>query len=92
MNNPESGNEELVLTFHNIDRAALPVAGGKAANLGELIRAGLPIPDGFCVTTAAYDLVAGDASLDSTLAALARTRPDDTATWRNWPRRRAEAC
>src|SRR6266849_390867 len=33
----------------------LPLVGGKAANLGELIRAGLPVPDGFCVTTAAYE-------------------------------------
>jgi rifampicin phosphotransferase len=70
---------DIVLPFGAIDRAALPVAGGKAANLGELTRAGLPVPTGFCVTTAAYDLVAGDADLDSTLAALAETRPDDMA-------------
>ncbi len=30
-------------------------AGGKGANLGELTRAGFPVPDGFIVTTAAYD-------------------------------------
>jgi pyruvate,water dikinase len=30
------------------------VAGGKAANLGRLIRAGFPVPDGFVVTTRAY--------------------------------------
>jgi rifampicin phosphotransferase len=70
---------DIVLPFGAIDRAALPVAGGKAANLGELTRAGLPVPTGFCVTTAAYDLVSGDAALDSTLAALAETRPDDMA-------------
>jgi rifampicin phosphotransferase len=29
-------------------------AGGKAANLGELVRAGLPVPPGFVVTTSAY--------------------------------------
>jgi rifampicin phosphotransferase len=29
-------------------------AGGKGANLGELIRAGLPVPDGFVITTAGY--------------------------------------
>src|SRR3712207_5317111 len=75
---PESGKAQLVLSFDDIDRAALPIAGGKAANLGELIRAGLPVPAGFCVTTAAYDLVAGDAGLDSTLAALAETPPDAT--------------
>ncbi len=29
--------------------------GGKGANLGEMVRAGLPIPPGFVVTTDAYD-------------------------------------
>ena len=33
----------------------LDIAGGKGANLGELVRAGFPVPDGFVVTTAAYD-------------------------------------
>src|SRR5437899_8155160 len=32
----------------------LALAGGKAAQLGALIQAGLPVPQGFCVTTAAY--------------------------------------
>ncbi|MFI7634302.1 PEP/pyruvate-binding domain-containing protein [Nonomuraea sp. NPDC049400] len=36
----------------------LAVAGGKGANLGELVRNGFPVPDGFVVTTHAYDLVA----------------------------------
>ena len=35
-------------------RHDLEPAGGKAANLGELVRAGLPVPPGFVVTTAAY--------------------------------------
>ncbi|MHB1035418.1 MAG: PEP/pyruvate-binding domain-containing protein [Pirellulales bacterium] len=30
------------------------LVGGKAANLGRLIRAGFPVPDGFAVTTRAY--------------------------------------
>ena len=29
-------------------------AGGKGANLGELVAAGLPVPPGFVITTAAY--------------------------------------
>jgi rifampicin phosphotransferase len=77
MSGLRNGNVDPVLPFDAIDRVALPIAGGKAANLGELIRAGLPVPDGFCVTTAAYHLVAGDAGLDSILAALYETRPDD---------------
>jgi phosphoenolpyruvate synthase/pyruvate phosphate dikinase len=28
--------------------------GGKAANLGEMLQAGFPVPDGFVVTTQAY--------------------------------------
>ncbi|NNG18142.1 hypothetical protein HJ590_00875 [Naumannella sp. ID2617S] len=32
----------------------LPLAGGKGANLGELVAAGLPVPDGFVLTTDAY--------------------------------------
>src|SRR5947209_13365149 len=69
----------LVLPFTDIDRTALPIVGGKAANLGEMARAGLPVPPGFCVTTAAYALVAGGADLEPTLAELATTRADDTA-------------
>ena len=35
--------------------------GGKGANLGELVRAGLPVPDGFVITTDAYtDFVAAN--------------------------------
>ncbi|QIN81700.1 phosphoenolpyruvate synthase [Rubrobacter tropicus] len=69
----------LTLDFVDVDRTMLPAVGGKAANLGEMIRAGLPVPGGFCVTTAAYDLVAAGAGLDGTLAALAETTPEDAA-------------
>src|SRR5919112_1378039 len=79
MNGPEKGNPGLILPLIAIDKGALAVAGGKAANLGELVRAGFPVPAGFCVTTAAYDLVAADAGLEPTLATLAGTRPEDTA-------------
>lgn len=32
----------------------MPIAGGKGANLGEMIRAGIPVPPGFVVTAEAY--------------------------------------
>src|SRR5918999_1958690 len=75
---PVSGNTELTLRFDDIDRTSLSIAGGKAANLGELTRAGLPVPPGFCVTTAAYEIVAEGATLEPILDALDETRPDDT--------------
>ena len=44
----------LVLGLGAVNADMLPEVGGKAANLGELLAAGLPVPEGFCLTTAAY--------------------------------------
>ncbi|MGZ3459828.1 MAG: PEP/pyruvate-binding domain-containing protein, partial [Archangium sp.] len=43
-----------VLWFEALSRGDVPVAGGKGANLGELTRAGLPVPRGFVITAAAF--------------------------------------
>src|SRR5258706_8538092 len=43
-----------VVRLAELNLESLPLAGGKAAQLGALIAAGLPVPDGFCITTAAY--------------------------------------
>ncbi|MFN3910154.1 MAG: phosphoenolpyruvate synthase [Candidatus Anstonellaceae archaeon] len=43
-----------ILWFDEIDKFSLPLVGGKGANLGEMKKAGFPIPDGFCVTVEAY--------------------------------------
>jgi pyruvate, water dikinase len=40
--------------FGELTRSDVPIAGGKGANLGELVRAGLPVPEGFVVTAQAY--------------------------------------
>jgi phosphoenolpyruvate synthase/pyruvate phosphate dikinase len=45
---------KFVLYFTEIDKKSLPYVGGKGANLGEMTKAGFPIPQGFCVTTSAY--------------------------------------
>ncbi|HSL08486.1 MAG TPA: PEP/pyruvate-binding domain-containing protein, partial [Pseudonocardiaceae bacterium] len=58
---PGSVDQELVLDLGCVGAQLLPIVGGKAANLGELIRAGFPVPPGFCITTAAYQQVAADA-------------------------------
>ena len=41
--------------FDEIGKDDIALAGGKGANLGELSHAGLPVPPGFVLTTAAYD-------------------------------------
>src|SRR6476620_6565715 len=43
-------------------------AGGKAVNLAELLGAGFPVPDGFCVGTPAYAQAAATAGIDAELA------------------------
>ena len=53
----------------------LAEVGGKARNLGILLRAEFPVPTGFCVTTAAYREAVGDALAD-VFAELAETGDD----------------
>jgi rifampicin phosphotransferase len=67
----------LVVPLETLDRTSLPFAGGKAANLGELIHAGFAVPAGFCVTTAAYVLLS--AELEPLLAELATIRSNEVA-------------
>lgn len=45
-----------VLSLDQIEAQNAPLVGSKALHLGELRRAGLRVPKGFCVTTAAYRL------------------------------------
>ena len=45
---------DYVRWFDDITKADVPVVGGKGANLGEMTRAGFPVPPGFVVTVDAY--------------------------------------
>ena len=45
---------KYILWLDEIDRGMVNLVGGKAAGLGELIRAGIPVPPGFVVTSEAY--------------------------------------
>src|ERR671917_871501 len=47
------------------------LAGGKGANLGELSRAGLPVPPGYVVTTRAYDAFVEVSGIKGEVVALA---------------------
>ncbi|MCU7729334.1 PEP-utilizing enzyme [Actinoplanes sp. KI2] len=67
---------DLVLAFDRIDGSMLGAVGGKAANLGEMTGAGLPVPPGVCVTTEAYGMAAGSI-LDDVHEALDRVDAGD---------------
>ena len=63
-------------------RHDLESAGGKAANLGELVRAGLPVPPGFVVTTDAYRSSSTQNELrDRIVAAGAEATGDEPAAY-----------
>lgn len=47
-------DEPYILWFRECDKSCLSRVGGKNAGLGEMTRAGLRVPPGFAVTTAAY--------------------------------------
>ena len=69
-----------VLSFGQIDRTLLDLAGGKGANLGELSRVGgIRMPEGFCVTTDAYrEVVARNGEFIALLDELSRLAVGDS--------------
>ena len=46
--------EKNILWFQEVDKDDIPLVGGKGANLGEMAKAGFPVPRGFIVTSKAY--------------------------------------
>jgi rifampicin phosphotransferase len=65
-----------VCALDSVGRGDLDQAGGKGANLGELVRAGFPVPPGFVVTTAAYDHLLGHTGLAARISELLREAGD----------------
>ena len=62
-------------------QATLETVGGKGASLALLATAGLPVPDGFQITTAAYRrFVTGGGLQGQILAAVSAVTPDQPAT------------
>ncbi|HEV8490331.1 MAG TPA: PEP/pyruvate-binding domain-containing protein [Candidatus Limnocylindrales bacterium] len=62
----------LVRSVDSIRASDAATAGGKGANLGELVAAGFAVPDGFVLTTQAFALAVGTARIDP-------SEPEDAA-------------
>jgi rifampicin phosphotransferase len=73
-----------ILPLSILRRGDLALAGGKGANLGELLAAGLPVPDGFCILTDAYRAFVAANGLEAEIqrqsAAVDLTAPDTLET------------
>ena len=66
------------IRFDALSKDDIALAGGKGANLGEMSRAGLPVPPGFVITTRAYDAFVEAGGLRDGILGLA-ARAADTA-------------
>jgi pyruvate,water dikinase len=68
-----------VIAFRETDKTKLAIVGGKGANLGELCRIdGIQVPDGFCITTEAYqEIIANSIVFSSLLNELAPLKADN---------------
>ena len=62
--------QSTLLWFSEIDSSHLGVAGGKGANLGEMMRRGAPVPPGFVVSVVAYRKFLADSGLDAVLSEI----------------------
>jgi pyruvate, water dikinase len=70
-----------LVDLEDVSESDLPLVGGKAGKLGELIREGLPVPPGFVITTEAYQAFVDATPLGSVIpAALATIRDDAPAS------------
>lgn len=56
-----------IAPLESFGAADISMVGGKAANLGEMRRAGLPVPPGFVITTKAYEAAAERAGVSDLL-------------------------
>ncbi|GAB3898529.1 phosphoenolpyruvate synthase [Larkinella knui] len=68
-----------ILDFQEIDTTKTARVGGKAANLGELTRLdGIHVPDGFCISTEAFNRILGETpSISELLDQLSLLRVED---------------
>ncbi|WP_424014462.1 phosphoenolpyruvate synthase [Halorubrum xinjiangense] len=71
-----------VLLLEDVDADDVGTVGGKAASLGELIGAGLPVPPGFAVTAGTYRTFIEEAGIDAELFDAVDVDPEDSAALR----------
>ena len=60
----------LTITFSQLTKNDAHVAGGKGASLGEMTRAGIPVPPGFVVTAEAFEQFLKETHLNAELDAI----------------------
>ncbi|MEQ7053269.1 PEP/pyruvate-binding domain-containing protein [Paenibacillaceae sp. P-4] len=68
---------DLVFWIHHVGKGDISLVGGKGANLGEMIRAGFPIPRAFSISALAYKRQIEQTIIASKLEELEREHSHD---------------
>jgi len=61
-------SKAIILWFEELRKEDVPIVGGKNANLGEMINAGIPVPPGFAITAYAYKRFLEETGLSEKIA------------------------
>lgn len=64
---------EIVRNFGRLGRADAGIAGGKGASLGEMTKAGIPVPPGFVVLAGAFEQFLDESELNAEIEAILET-------------------
>ena len=59
-----------IKVFGQLDKKSISIAGGKGASLGEMFKAGLPVPPGFVVLATAFERFLEETGLDAKVEAV----------------------
>lgn len=68
---------KLILWFDEIGRDFVSTVGGKSANLGEMTRIGVPVPEGFAITTESYERFMGETGAHAEIKEFLTSFPED---------------
>ncbi|MFA4701639.1 phosphoenolpyruvate synthase [Pyrococcus kukulkanii] len=89
---------KFIKWFEELSKEDVPLVGGKGANLGEMTKAGIPVPPGFCVTAEAYKYfvenvkvskedikkILGEKANKGTIAEVLAQAPDEPRILQEW--------
>jgi len=79
--------QKLILWFEELGREDIPLVGGKNANLGEMLKAGIPVPPGFAITAYAYKRFIEETGIAQQIYKII----EETVTDKNDPKQYEEA-
>jgi pyruvate,water dikinase len=69
-----------IVWFKDLSKGDVPIAGGKGANLGEMSKAGLPVPPGFVITSKAYSRFLKESGVDGQVFGILEKTDVDNST------------